>query len=324
MSDKLITVIMAFRNEGDEVSLTCKSARDTAGDRIDIICVDDCSDDGRDYRSELSKYNVRYHRNIMRMGSSQGKETGVSLCKTPYFIILDAHCRFYTKDWLGILERTILSNPDTTLYCCACQYFHNEEDHQDPKHVIAYGAYFGHKKDRLLRAEWNTRRLSDEPFEIPAIMGANYVCNKAWWEKINGFRGLVLYGREEEFISLKCWMLGGKCMCIPSIVTGHKGRTKEAPVPFKCLASEGFRNELVIAYLCVPESYEKLVQCWDKQRDGNVGWKNAKDQFELSKLQLDLLKKDIMKDRVMSFTDFDMNVNLSFREKIGKIKKEPK
>jgi hypothetical protein len=119
-------------------------------------------------------------------------------------------------------------------------------------------------------------------------------------------------------------MLGGKCMCIPSVVTGHKGRTKEAPVPFKCFASEGFRNELVVAYLCVPESYEELVKRWDKQRDGNVGWKNAKNQFETAKLQLDLLKKDLMKDRIMSFADFDVNVNLPFREKIGKIKKEPK
>jgi hypothetical protein len=117
-------------------------------------------------------------------------------------------------------------------------------------------------------------------------------------------------------------MLGGKCMCIPSIVTGHKGRTKEAPVPFKCFASEGFRNEMVIAYLCVPESYEKLVKCWDKQRDGNVGWKNAKGQFELSRFQLDLLRKDFEKDKIMSFADFDANINLLFRKKIGKIKNE--
>lgn len=319
--NKLVTVIMAFRNEGDEVSLTCKSARDTAGDRIDIICVDDCSDDGRDYESELSEYNVRYYRNIMRMGSSQGKETGVSLCKTPYFIILDAHCRFYTKDWLDIVERTVLSNPDTTLYCCGCQYFYSEEDHQNPKHTIAYGAYFTHQQADLLRAKWNVKKLSEEAFEIPVILGANYIGSKQWWQKINGHRGLILYGREEEYVSLKCWLMGGKCMVIPSVITGHKGRSPEHPAPFRCLASEAYRNEITVATICAPEILDKMMAYWDKVRENSSAWDSAKKLYNSAALQINLLKQDFEKNKVMTFTEFDRKINYEFKKKIGKIKK---
>lgn len=319
--NKLLTVVMAFRNEGDEVALTCKSARETAGDRIDIVCVDDASDDGRDYESELKQYNVRYHRNIMRMGSSQGKEIAVSLCKTPYFIIMDAHCRFYTENWLDIVERTILENDDTTLYCCGCQYFLSEDDHQNPEHTIAYGAYFTHQQTDLLRAKWNVKKLSDEPFEVPVILGANYIGNKAWWEKINGHRGLVLYGREEEYVSLKCWMMGGKCMVIPSVITGHKGRSPEHPAPFRCLASEGYRNELVVAHICAPEICDKMLEYWDSRRVGNVSWENAKKLFYASAFQINLLRQEFEANKVMTFAEFDKRVNYEFKKKIGKVRK---
>ena len=47
---KYLTVIIPFLNEGEEVVMTVKSVRETAGDKVDIITINDCSTDGFPYR----------------------------------------------------------------------------------------------------------------------------------------------------------------------------------------------------------------------------------------------------------------------------------
>lgn len=99
--NKYFTVIITFLNEGDEVGLTCKSVRETCGDKVDIIVINDNSDDGYDYFNSLKQYNIRYYKNDERKGCTVCRHMAVNYCDTPYFIILDAHCRFYTHDWLN-------------------------------------------------------------------------------------------------------------------------------------------------------------------------------------------------------------------------------
>lgn len=42
-SSKYLTVIIPFLNEGGEVVMTVKSVRETAGDMVDVITINDCS-----------------------------------------------------------------------------------------------------------------------------------------------------------------------------------------------------------------------------------------------------------------------------------------
>ena len=55
-----LTVIIPFLNEGDEVVRTVMSVRETAGNSVDIITINDCSTDGYPYRSNLQPYSVVY------------------------------------------------------------------------------------------------------------------------------------------------------------------------------------------------------------------------------------------------------------------------
>lgn len=314
---KKFTVCMTFRNEGDEVSLTCQSIRDTAGNDVNIIVIDDASNDGRDYESELKKYDVSYYRNNTRLGSSLGKNLAVSKCETPYFIILDAHCRFYTKDWLDKAIEIIEEN-DNCIYCCCVQYFNNEEDHQNSKHAKAYGAFFDYNINNVISAKWNTIKLSDEPFEVPSIMGANYICSKRYWNYLGGYNGLRLYGREEEFISLKSWLSGGSVKCIPYIQTGHKGRTKESPVPYTCSVSEVWYNEMVIGYICISEYYETLLKVWERIYSRNARTFNrSKIRFNIHLDSINKAKEKFETIKKMSFAEFDKSINKTFQSKIG-------
>ena len=40
---KYLTVIIPFLNEGEEIVMTVKSERETAGDMVDVITINDCS-----------------------------------------------------------------------------------------------------------------------------------------------------------------------------------------------------------------------------------------------------------------------------------------
>ena len=88
----LLTVIIPFLNEKEEVGRTVRSIRETVGDSVDIIANNDQSDDGYPYREDLAPYGVSYVYNPERKGVAASRDYGVSLCTTPYFLLLDATC----------------------------------------------------------------------------------------------------------------------------------------------------------------------------------------------------------------------------------------
>lgn len=55
-----LTVVMPFKNEGEEVANTAKSIRDTVGMSVDIVAIDDDCDDGFDYVGSLRGLNVTF------------------------------------------------------------------------------------------------------------------------------------------------------------------------------------------------------------------------------------------------------------------------
>lgn len=320
-SNKLFTVCMTFKNECDEVGKTCKSIRDTAGYDVDIIVLNDCSDPTYDYEKDLKRYGVKYYESDERLGSSGGKELCVQLCETPYFILLDAHCRFYTPNWLEIATE-IMERPESknTIYCCCCQYFSNDYDHMSDKHMKAYGSYFDYNIKSIFSVKWNLYNFSEisnnEPFDIPSILGANYICSKEYWNYLGGYKGLMLYGREEPFISTKCLMAGGKVKCIPSIRTGHKCRNNDTQ-PYNCFTYEVMHNEMVIAYICTPELFDRLMRVWEKIYSFDpMAFMNAKNLFNSHKKELNKFRDEFNKIKVLSHKDVDQ-INSEFQKKVG-------
>lgn len=292
--EKKFTVCMSFKNEGTEVLKTVKSIRDTAGDKVDIVVYNDASDDNIDYKEMLKDYNVNYYSSNIRLGSSLGKQTAINQAKTPYIFLLDAHSRIYTENWLEIATEIMeMEESKNTLYCCICQYFRDDTDHMnDSLYTKAYGAVFSGKYPILHCASWNITNLSSDnkPFDVPAIMGANYIFSKEYWDFIKGYQGLQLYGREEEFISLKYLLAGGSVKCIPTIHTGHKHR--QGIVPYVSYLHEVYHNEMAINYICNPDNFNTFLKFIEQEYYANkVSVVNAVKKFkshinELSYLQL--------------------------------------
>lgn len=225
---KMLTVIISFLNEGKEVAKTMESIRLTAGNEVDIICVNDASIDGYNYQKDAQKYGALYIENKERLGCAEAREVGVSFCKTNYFLIVDGHMRFYHNYWWKEFEIAIKEEP-RAIYCCRCKpwdYLTGEETNNG----APYGAYikiFDKEARSILNATWAGKVFPDEKIvDIPCVLGACYAAEKRYWDYLKGLKGLIAYGCDEAYISLKAWMEGGRCRLLTNIQIGHLFRNK--------------------------------------------------------------------------------------------------
>lgn len=249
-----LSIIIPFLNEGREVAETVRSIRDTAGDAVYIIVINDQSNDGYDYRGDLAPYNVAYMYNIERKGVAASRDYGVSLCRTPYFLLLDAHMRFYDAGWH---ERIIslLEADDRRLLCCQTKFL--GKDDAGRVYVMddcpqSYGAYIrfesGH---RWPDVNWNLKESCPDSMEeqIPVVLGAGYAASCRYWKHLRGLEGLRSYGSDEPYISMKVWLEGGECLLVKDVVVGHIYRERS---PFKRYSADEVYNSLLISYLLFP------------------------------------------------------------------------
>ena len=259
--NKYLTVIIPFLNEGEEIVMTVKSVRETAGDKVDIITINDCSTDGFPYRERLQSYSVVYLENGVRMGVAASRDYGINYCTTPYFLLLDGHMRFYDTAWSSrIIEE--LQNNDRQLLCCQGRYL--EKVDGEVRGIVArnyksYGAYLPLPKSfRLIDVMWRNEEARPESVTepIPAVLGAGYAASKRYWQYLRGLDGLKYYGSDEPYISLKVWMEGGQCTLLKDVVAGHVYRKSS---PFKRYTDEEIYNRLLVAELLLPQSFRAVM-----------------------------------------------------------------
>lgn len=263
-----LTIVIPFLNEQEEVKNTITSIRATVGNSVDIIVINDNSNDDYDYISDLSGLDVVYIENNYRIGAALSKEKGVKLVKTPFFLILDAHMRLYSSTWAADIIAELKSSPNRLL-CCQTIVLEKDEKGLVTQSVTArtaIGAYMTFETNSYIPGiKWNNsnQALSDgNTIAIPCVLGAGYASSKQYWDKIAGMRGLTHYGCEEVFISTKAWLEGGGCYLLSKLAVGHIYRKK---FPYKVHSSQNVYNYLLIADTLFPTSDQSFVHA--------VAWK---------------------------------------------------
>lgn len=229
---KELTCIITSRNEGNEVRKTIESIRKTAP-LVPIILINDASDDGYDYDS-LSKdfSNVKVHHNKTSLGVAKSRDIGVELTKTEYFVLLDGHMRFYNDYWETLLIKALIEHPRSIVTANTIIMKRDEngviknEDGSDYNVKLATGAIVNEDEPFYeLTSKWAPYRRG-ECLEVTSIMGAVYASTVYWWRYIKGLEGLKNYGNDESFMSIKTWLLGGKCYVLNNWGVGHLYRDK--------------------------------------------------------------------------------------------------
>ena len=254
--NRKLTAVIAFLNEGEEVGRTVASVLEFAEGKIDIIVINDGSSSLYDYEKMLAPYpNVTYIKNEKRMGVAACRDMGVNMARTPYFILLDSHMRFYREGWVDEITR-LLDEDDRRILCCQTKPLEKDEtDEIVPMHLkTPYGAKINFTDDSsLLDPNW---RIIPDPdpkatiIDVPCVLGATYACSRRYWKYLRGYEGLRLYGLEEPYISMKAWLEGGKCQLIKDIEVGHIYRSR---FPYRVANNEIMYNRMVIATLMLPE-----------------------------------------------------------------------
>jgi glycosyltransferase involved in cell wall biosynthesis len=228
-----LTVIISFLNEGIEVERTLENIYKTAAVVPEIILINDASDDGYDYDSISARYGCRYVKHTTRKGVAASRDEGVELCGTEHFLLLDAHVEFYEAGWDLKLLSALKDHPDSILCCQTRVLWETRENaRKSPSHT--FGAYLAVDRTNILKCRWNHYDPDpDAPVvEVAVVLGGAYAATRRYWQHLHGLKGLINYGMDEELISMKCWMEGGRCLLLKEIVVGHIYRSR-FPYPVK-------------------------------------------------------------------------------------------
>lgn len=259
VSKNELTIILPFLNEGVEVERTLESLINHTNENLDIILINDCSDDGYDYMAVSKKYGTKYVVNEKRCGVAKCREIGIEKSTTEYFLLLDAHMRVYDERWYAILINLLREEHDT-LFCLQSKVLLNICGIiKECESVPAYGAFveMNPSVENFLDVSWSTqfvKHMSDgaQTIEIPCVLGAGYACNKQYWNSIHGLKGLRNYGLDEQFISLKVWLSGGRCKLVNNVTFGHVYRQI---APYHIDSVDIIYNKLFIAKTLLPNDY---------------------------------------------------------------------
>jgi len=259
---KKLTITMPCLNENTEPIETIRSIYATAPkEEIDIIVIDDCSDEPLD----LSEFpEVKLVRNPQRIGAGASKHYGAMLAETPCIMILDAHMRFRRDQWMEKILKCVELEPKTAWCTTSVGLSKDSMDMDEAK-----GKYYGanmllinkaatskRPSREILEPKWAPKKEEAE-YEIPCILGANYAFSREWFRYIKGMSGLKMWGTEEPFVSMKTWMAGGKCKIKTDIEIGHKFRSN---APYRTKISYLVYNKIFLCKTILPlEIGEKLI-----------------------------------------------------------------
>ncbi|MCE5177632.1 MAG: glycosyltransferase [Porphyromonadaceae bacterium] len=308
MNEKL-TIIIPFLNEGAEVENTVNSILKHSNNDVNIIVINDGSDDEYNYQNLTSYKNVTYIYNEKRLGVAMSRDLGVELCNTDYFLLLDAHMRFYSNDWVEYISKELKKEPKSLL-CCQTKSlkYINEELVENPFGFAPFGAYIEfneiftflepkwiHKGENIIDEENNNPII-----QIPCILGAGYACSKEYWKYLNGLEGLLYYGSDEPFLSMKVWLSGGKCKLLRDIAIGHIYR-ENAPYNHNSLSR--VYNRLLIAFLLFPPSLKKKTFSLENFKDPSIFYQA--NHLLLKNIDANILKREYFSSIIQhDFSDF--------------------
>lgn len=264
---KKLTVIIPFLNEGEEIRNTVESIMGNGGEETELILINDASTDDYDYERVAREYKARYVLHPERKGVAASRDEGVSLCSTPYFLLLDGHMRFYDSLWIGRIVSE-LEKDERQLLCCQTKVLGKENGTVFIKegHAIGFGAKINIcNEEGILDIKWLINESEPEKRleEIPCVLGAAYAAHKSYWEYLRGLKGLLYYGSDEMYISIKVWLEGGKCRLLKDVLIGHIYRDK---FPYPVESQYTLYNKLFIGEVLVSSDLKsKMFSKYQKQ-----------------------------------------------------------
>ncbi len=259
-----ISVIIPCKNEGQNLEMTLNSLTNTKTNcEIEIIVVDDGSTDGCVQRIESKYPQVKFYKE-KGLGASRARNFGALKATGDIFIFCDAHIKFYDffLDKLLSLMQTNYKKIDAISPGIGVL--------GNPSH-----AGFGLKWDNKLQPTWLSN--PKEVRIVPLLPGGCLMIKKEVFFDIEGFdKGFLVWGHEDEEISLKLWLFGYTCYIYPEVLVLHKFRSKH---PYKVTYEHVHYNFLRMAVSHFNQ--ERIKKVHELIRDSKV-YKEVLNKLEKS------------------------------------------
>jgi hypothetical protein len=119
-------------------------------------------------------------------------------------------------------------------------------------------------------------------YRVPCLLGGCYFVHSSWFAKMNGYKALIGYGCEEQWLSLSTWLMGGSVNIMGSIAVTHilqKGLSSKRPI-----IPEWESNRIaVLKRVLGPTQYDKflswlpIAQTTKDEVETRCAWVNQDD-----------------------------------------------
>ncbi|MHB8156206.1 MAG: glycosyltransferase family 2 protein [Desulfocucumaceae bacterium] len=208
-----ISIIIPAKNEGANVINTLGSiGKAKTSIPYQVIVVDDGSEDGCCRFLSGGSYPWVELLSTGGLGSARARNAGAAMARGDIFIFCDAHI-FVEDNWIDRLVEPLLDGRlEATCPGIA--------PHNRPFDVAG-----GFTWDDSLKFTWLPKppKLSPSPL-LPG--GCLAISAKAFFD-VGGFdRGFIVWGREDEEISLKLWLFGHRLGVVPEVKILHVFRER--------------------------------------------------------------------------------------------------
>lgn len=231
----MASIIIPCKNEGHNIKMTVDSILATSpGDSIEMIVVDDGSDDGCcRFLKEDSGYRRVNFISSPGLGAAQARNLGASTARGKYLIFCDAHITV-PQGW-----------PESILET----FKHSEVDAVSPaigslENPAAVG--YGQTWNKRLETIWLPSPANMEINPSPLLPGGCLAVHADAFMQVGGFnKGFIVWGHEDVELSLKLWLFGYRLYVIPSVKILHLFRKKH---PYPVTMDHVHYNLLRMAY----------------------------------------------------------------------------
>lgn len=272
MSTPLLSVVIPCLDDPSILD-TVASIRETAPLDVQIVVVNDSSTINLGWHILKHSPNVVVVENRNRIGSGPSRHLGALYAAGEWLLHTDSHMRF-TPGWLQQAleaithtehdERATGQSIGSTVFCATMIALEADgSEHgryagatlnvlgQDPGMVGDHypGAKGG---QQVFEANWLTNK-PEHGAEIPCVMGACYFVQRDWYLALSPHRFLRSWGKEEEMLSVKTWLAGGKVRYLATVEIGHIFRGAKERVPYEIPQSHLLYNKLFCLWTLLPK-----------------------------------------------------------------------
>lgn len=307
----MISVIIAHHNDFWQLCRTVDTIMDRSSTPVEIVMVDDGSRPDQIPNMDCFltckpiHIKIKLARYDQHVGVAHARDVGRSIAFGDWLMFTDSHMIF-PPEW----DKRFLRHADERTNIIWSGVYES----QDKDGVITqfYGStlrFICQIKDKLYVLDQfpDSRPITSNSMLTSSIIGASYFIHKTWYDRIGGLDGLIGWGGDEQFLSLKTYLAGGECRVMDDLGFIH---ISQPPPVNRNPSWKILFNKMLITNVCLNHDYNswKLMHRM---------WNRAINDDYLSAMAYDVAHSGTTIDKISQFEAVRVRTIQQVCERLG-------